>query len=356
MNLYKTYLLLLACLCLGLSLNGQDVQFTQFYNNRSYLNPALTGLEQGLTLSAAYRNQWANVPGGGYETAFASIEQSEPYLRSSFGLSFFRSTAGIAKLTYQEANLLYAYAIPMFAKKTAKERMLHIGFRLGVGQRSVNWNDLVFSDQLDPVFGIVNPTAAIPIRNNSLFFDIGAGAAFRWDNKLFNKDCRSMIGISAQHITQQDESMQGIETRRPIRLTAHVGTEIPILAVGMNGKRKVTICPNIKYDYQKGIQIFNYGFFLTYESVYMGAFYANKHPGIDPVNTNSIIGIFGYGGNIGGSNNKWHLTYSVDGNTGGFGANGRGTHELQMRINFGDAQLIKGKSAKRNGMKCHTFF
>ena len=60
----KTYLALFAILCVSNIWAQQDIQFTQFANNKIYYNPGVTGSGNAICLSAAHRSQWV-----GFENA-----------------------------------------------------------------------------------------------------------------------------------------------------------------------------------------------------------------------------------------------------------------------------------------------
>jgi len=45
------------------TLLAQDPNFTQFYSNRIYMNPAYAGADPGMRLNLNYRRLWASVPG-----------------------------------------------------------------------------------------------------------------------------------------------------------------------------------------------------------------------------------------------------------------------------------------------------
>ena len=63
---------LLVLLCLSLSVNSfaQDPEFTQFYANKLYLNPAFAGSHNCPRIVMNYRNQWPAITGNFVTTAF----------------------------------------------------------------------------------------------------------------------------------------------------------------------------------------------------------------------------------------------------------------------------------------------
>ncbi len=59
---------------IGFSASAQDPQFTQFYANPIYLNPAFAGSNGCPRLAMNYRNEWPNLTGN-YVTYSASYDQ-----------------------------------------------------------------------------------------------------------------------------------------------------------------------------------------------------------------------------------------------------------------------------------------
>src|ERR1035437_9240949 len=58
----KIYAILLFAICTGFTY-AQDIHFSQYYASPLTLNPALTGLVNGVfRASLNYRNQWFNIP------------------------------------------------------------------------------------------------------------------------------------------------------------------------------------------------------------------------------------------------------------------------------------------------------
>ena len=83
----KIYAVLLFVVCAAFS-DAQDVHFSQYYAAPLTLNPALTGLVNGVfRASFNYRNQWFNIPTlntiAPYQTYQASFDM--PLLRDRLG-------------------------------------------------------------------------------------------------------------------------------------------------------------------------------------------------------------------------------------------------------------------------------
>ena len=56
---------------------AQDATFTQFYANRTYINPAYAGADLGLRFNFNYRNLWTAVPGD-FSTFSGGVDIGDP--------------------------------------------------------------------------------------------------------------------------------------------------------------------------------------------------------------------------------------------------------------------------------------
>ena len=70
----------------------QDPEFTQFYSNPVYLNPAFAGSKICPRFVMNYRNEWPNISGKFITTA-AAYDQRVDALRGGLGLMFVNDNA-----------------------------------------------------------------------------------------------------------------------------------------------------------------------------------------------------------------------------------------------------------------------
>ena len=364
-------LLLPVCLVLIFLSEGiaQDPSFSQFYANRIYLNPAFTGLENGVSVSGVSRLQWLSADRG-FRTYGASAEIRMPHMDSGFGLSLFQDEAGIGQLTTSSIGISYAYTIPM------DEQELHIGLQGIWVQKGVDWSKLIFSDQLDPIHGNTNQTSALPGQDRVRYTDFDMGAVWRFNSNfnLGTKQIRGMktsVGVSLHHLVSLfnenggGESLQNLPTSVPPRITMHAGSVIPVMYYG--GKRKkIAISPNIKWDIQgeslfkfkENFQVMTYGAYVLFDGVYFGAMYQNKHALSFVKNTNAFI--FAAGAHIKYSKeNIYFIGFSYDANTSGVGPQAGGVYEIAFRWTGLKSGSGKGRSkmrSKKRSVDCYNFF
>lgn len=320
-------------------LAAQDVSFSQFYASSSYLNPALTAIRSGVTGHMTYRNQWFGLPGNkSFETSYASVETEIPFL-FGLGLSFQSDKAGVFDFKTNAARLSFSKAVAL-----SRGAELHVGVSTGWIQRSIDWTKLVFSDQLDPIYGITRPTNynnfdISPVNAT----DLALGVALRWNwaipTKYSSYDSRHLIGFTFNHPWYQDESLQRLDSVDvPIRYTFHYGTEINTNLYFNNHRNKVTWSPNIKYDWQGKIKVLTAGVFVLAEPVYIGAFFQSQTNNIITLNNTHTL-IFNAGVVIPlRRETMMNLGLSYDLHLSGFSisSNRSGTIELTATFNFGD--------------------
>jgi len=369
----RLIILLLICItACWVEVKAQDPSFSQFYAHRIYLNPALTGVESGISLAAVHRNQWKNADTG-FKTYGVSAEIQDPYLRSGFGISMIRDVQGLAQLSTTHIGLAYSYAIPI-----KKNNSVHIGLQARYVEKQVDWSKIVFSDQLDPVFGAIYATAADPGLDRVSYADFDLGIIWRWASdlrigkKVF-KDARHSIGLSINNAPSLirngngNESLQNLNTQTSPRLTVYAGSIIPAIIFGST-KREISISPNIKYDLQgeqlfaigENLQVLTAGGYILYEGMYIGAFYQNKHLVAAQRNTNAMIITVGTSMKTDRKGGKVYLAFSYDANTSGLGPQAGGVFEFAIRYTLATGVSIFGgredRKSSRRPMDCKSFF
>jgi len=342
------------------SLQAQDPSFSQFYAARTYLNPAFTGIEPGVTISATMRDQWQGV-GESFRTYYASVELQEPAFSSGIGITMMKDRSGAAALTTDNIGVAYTYSPGI------ENGSLHIGFRTGWVRKYLDWDKLIFPDQIaNPLGEITTETMAQNPDQNVSYIDTGVGILYRFQNKSKRKirgqgsrssmTMHNSIGLSINHITNADESLYGYANARvPLRVTLHAGSVIG-LDFFKRGKQTLGWSPNFKIDYQNGISAMTAGLYMMYNGFYIGSFYQSEQP-FDFSDTNALIFTGGIEITMDGDN-TFHIGYSYDANTTGISTRSQGAHEVTTKFNFGNIRLspTRKRYGKNRHLKCHLFF
>ena len=286
-----------------------------------YLNPAFTGNTFGPKVALNYRNQWPNLPQA-YVTYAASYDQFFKKYNSGFGMSILSDNAGRGIFTTNKIALDYAYAINL-----GKDNYVKIGIEPSVTQSRLNWNKLVFGDQINGENGTITPGGSNlpgfenePDNTNRVFFDFGVGGLYY--NKTF------YVGGSVKHLTAPDvqliESGKSASIRGvPLRVSAHAGAQFYVPSLNIK-RNKAYFAPQFMYMYQGPFEQFIVGGSLDIGVTSFGTWFRHAI-----ANSDALIGTVGY------EQDFFRIEYSFDFTVSGLGNQG-GAHEIGIVMTFED--------------------
>jgi type IX secretion system PorP/SprF family membrane protein len=210
-------LLLLLC---GLVLHAQDVTFSQFLYAPSYYNPAATGIDRGLLGTLNFRRALMYLPSK-FETYAVGLDQSmhDTELKGLGGVGLF-----MIKNQEGEGNLTtLAFGIPISARVNLSENwILQAGVAPVIYQKTIIWDKLIFSDQLNPYYGIdhnIQSAALLDAVPTVNFFDFDVGLWVRHESDPTQQSNVQNdvldIGVSIQHIPEPNQSFFIQKSRLP---------------------------------------------------------------------------------------------------------------------------------------------
>jgi type IX secretion system PorP/SprF family membrane protein len=224
---------------------SQDPQFSQFYANSLYLNPAFAGRDMSPRFHSGYRNQWPGLDA--YVTYNIEYDQFSKDLHGGIGFQFLYDKTGGGVLNTGVFAGCYAYQLQI-----NRDWSLNFGFKGAFVQKSLNFNLATFGDQFDNSRGQIYSTNQQQ-GNNSSYFDFGSGLI------LYSKNIFG--GVSFNHLTRPSESLyfnSNNDTRIPIRTTIHGGYKVRILKNGLFHK-ELFVAPNVLLDFQSNFKQLNFG-------------------------------------------------------------------------------------------------
>ncbi len=288
------------------TVEAQDPEFTQFYANPLYLNPAFAGTHRCPRVGMGYRNQWPGISGT-YITSVASYDQHVESLNGGLGFMFMSDNAANT-LKHTRFSAIYSYQV-----KVNKKFSLRFGAEATFFQKSLDWTKLTFGDMIDPRRGFVYQTGDLPRGGNISNIDFSAGAIGYSDMFYF--------GFAAHHLTQPNESLiLGDETRLPLKLTGHVGAVIPTAGrASMYMNNDVKVSPNLMFRMQGTFTQLNMGIYVRKGPLVAGLWYRNRDAFIVLLGIQTDIIKIGY---------SYDLTVSKLSMASG------GAHEISLGINF----------------------
>lgn len=207
----------------SLSVVGQDPVFTQFYASPTILNPAFAGSRNSTRFSAGYRNQWLNVKSD-LNTFYASGDGFLGAINSGLGVNLINQKEELTNYSYTQINLLYSFHIQL-----SDRWALFPGISFGYAAKQLDFNNLLFEDQIDISSGNINPSnESFLDRNRIDLFDFSAGMV------LYHTD--AWIGFSLKHLNKPNISF--IE-----------GEELPLeMFLSIHGGYRITLRPDDRYS------------------------------------------------------------------------------------------------------------
>lgn len=104
----------------------------QYYNNEYLGNPAMAGLEKGLELNAAYRQQWSNMPGG---PELQNLTAAYGFKKVGLGLNIVNDKAGLQRQTRVVGT--YAYHLEF-----NNAHQVHLGISFGFMNQRLENSDI----------------------------------------------------------------------------------------------------------------------------------------------------------------------------------------------------------------------
>ena len=263
---------LLSNLLIGLSVNAQDIHFSQFNETPVVINPALSCTAYDTRIIANYKNQWANVASP-YQTYGLSIEKALKHLKlkkSYIGMSLtvYNDKAGDAGLGTLTANLGCNAVI-----KTGKFSKLSAGIGGGIIYRTINPAKLRWESQYDG-YAYNNATAsgeATP-NNTLLQGDFVGGVVYHYaksERYISAQDGTKFdIGVSVFHFNKPKYSFVTSGDKQYAKFVGHANFDIGIKDA------HAAIVPSIIYMRQGPSQEIDAGFMFKYiiqdQSVYTG--------------------------------------------------------------------------------------
>lgn len=257
MKLFNRYLIVFALLSTAGKHVAQDMHFSQFYSAPLLLNPAFTGAGICMRTNFIHRLQW-----NGFE---------KPYRSTVFSIDHFLINAhlGIGVLVAEEyagmGGLKTSYYRPSvaFAAQLKKETVLRLGIQPGISSKSVNFDNLLFGDQIYRG-GNISTVENIAIKKT--YFDLNAGAI------LSRRE--SWLGIAFNHLNQPDESLMGnIEQRLPTLISLNAGIRFETNPQEKDITQKKYITPVVHFRQQRKFSQLDIGCYFNKQVFTLGVWY-----------------------------------------------------------------------------------
>ncbi len=338
--------LLIAIMMLGVipETKAQDPNYSQFFSNSLYYNPAYTGISQGFNARFDYRKQWPNLRNDFKTYNFnTDISIREFPGSGGVGLIFNKDKSGSGNMETVNAGFLTSVRI-----RLAQNVLTQVGVMASYYQKYIDWDRLVFTDELDPRYGQMYESAFIPSANDRVSYpDFSAGALVRFvQTTVNNTNIVGTMGLAVHHLFEPNESFFEQASVLPRKIVVHAdmifereGYSRQIgRSQGGNDFSSQKFNPGVYFVQQGPFQTFGMGINLYYKTLYGGIWYRNTE--IEFSNTEaSVILMLGINAQFNESS-RLKILYSYDLGLNDYLARSGGAHEISLLIGLDDFSLF----------------
>jgi type IX secretion system PorP/SprF family membrane protein len=297
---------------------AQDPQFSQFFSNPLYLNPAFTGTGTYPRIVSNYRNQWPS-SGNTFVTYNLSYDQYMLGLKGAIGVQAMYDREVNGSINTVQSSFIYCYHI-----KVTDHFFFTSALQAGFYLKQFNTNNLIFPGMINQENGTITDNYAIPAESGKRIFpDFSFGMVGQRDDVYF--------GFAVNHLTQPNQSIiEGDHMGElPMKFTLHAGAKTHDYFRDLFS-RGFSLSPNVIYQQQGVFKQLNLGMYMVTNSLTFGAWYRNNLS----VRPDAVIGMIGY------SSDFFQLGYSFDYVLSDLSLYSAGSHELSL-IFYIDRNLRK---------------
>ena len=300
-------------------LYAQDPEFTQYYANPLYLNPAFAGTGGGPRFVLNYRDQWPSVPKS-WVTFSASYDQHFDGLAGGIGFQVVNDQAGEGNFKRQIGTLVYSYQLNVSRKFAMK-----LALSAGVQKVGVDFSKLNFGDQIDAKLGFIYETREPVVLEHPGYYNIPIFPDFSfgilgYSNKMYG-------GLAVNHINQPKQSFLGTNSYLPMKYTAHFGLMLPLEDSREPSK---FFSPNVLFQTQEKFWQLNIGAYFIRDKFMAGAWFRQTSANYDALMV--LIGI-----NAGPV--KFCYSYDITFSEARYGA--KGSHEASLIVQLPQPEHYK---------------
>lgn len=317
-----------------MSSSAQDPQFSQFYANPLFLNPAFAGSTECGRINLNYRNQWPGLSNA-YATYNASYDQSLPGINSGFGVLLMNDQQGDGALSSTSISGFYVYKL-----KVSEPIIVNFGVKASFYQEHLNWDKLIFADQINSATGEISGSTSEtpPSSFNISVVDFSVGALMSYYDLFF-------VGFAVDHITQPQLSFyENPDSKLNMKISGHASVNIN-LTQGMLGgydENDIMLQPSILYMQQGEFHQINAGLYINKRPFVVGAYYRHNFQ-----NPDAVIALVGL------TFNNVRFGYSYDITMSNVGGKAGGAHEISLGWNF--CVYKQGKRRSIRAIKSPSF-
>lgn len=309
---------------LGFLSFAQDIQYSQYYANPIYLNPAFTG-STGLTrVGVNFRNQWPALDQS-FVAYTAYFDHYEDRINSGFGLIFQGSQESFTQSSLSEIGVAYSYRL-----RLSEKSYIQAGAQGSFVSRDALFDRVILGTQLDIDTGLIlgEPGDAFEGDSQIRSADAHAGLLYYGEKAWF--------GVSVSHLMEPEISYLADNSNQlPMKYSLHGGYRINLAPGDINDyfnntDQERSLALGLNYKQQGQFSQLDLGAEFFFEPLVLGFWYRGLPTKYSLPNNEALIFLLGI--NIpSGLDLGYSFDYSIS--KLGFSSSG-GAHELSLRYVF----------------------
>ena len=303
---------------------AQDIQYSQYYANPIYLNPAFAGSTSQTRFGVNFRNQWPALDES-FVAYTAYFDHFEERINSGFGLIIQGAQESFTQTSLNEIGLVYSYRL-----RLSEDSYLQAGVQGSFVARDALFDRVILGTQLDIDRGVI----------------VGEpGSAFEGDSEIRSADAHAGLlyfgrkvwfGVSVAHLLEPEISYLADNSNQlPMKYSLHGGYRFDLSPGDINDffnntdqERSVALGFNFKQQGQ--FSQLDLGGEFFFEPLVLGLWYRGLPTKYSLPNNEALIFLLGVSLPAG-----LEVGYSFDYSISklGFSSSG-GAHEISMRYTF----------------------
>lgn len=312
---------------------AQDIQYSQYYANPIYLNPAFTG-STGLTRAGVnFRNQWPAMDAS-FVAYTAYFDHYEERINSGFGLIVQGAQESFTQTSLNEIGLTYSYRL-----KLDEKNYIQAGVQGSFVARDALFDRVILGTQLD-------------IDTGRILGEPGGG--FEGDSQIKSADAhagllyygeKAWFGVSVAHLLEPEMSYLADNSNQlPMKYSLHGGYRIDLAAGDINDyfnntDQERSLALGFNYKKQGEFSQLDLGAEFFFEPLVLGMWYRGLPTKYSLPNNESLVFLLGVNIPLG-----LDLGYSFDYAISKLGTSSSGgSHELSLRYVFSPQKPRKRK-------------
>lgn len=336
---FRYFLISIIPLVFVLKTHAQDYQFSQFYANILYLNPAFAGSAHKNRVILHQRLQWPALDAK-YTSSAISYDRYFSKANSGIGILYTNDMQGTSNISTNDIQFQYSYELHLTEKYSFRA-----GLQAGYVSRFINYSVLTFPDQYNVNGPTGNNTSEPYGGEKKSYLDLSSGGVF-YSEKLW-------VSLAYSHMNTPNQSFYGDNSPLPSKYSLTGGYKFLIsrntYANSLTAKGKSYIIPTAHYKTQGKSDQLDLGVYAILNHTMVGVWYRGipikNYSKI--INNESVVVLLGY------KIKNFSIRYSYDFTVSKLTkAKTGGAHELNITFLFGDP---KSRTKPMRKIPCPDF-